>query len=47
MLFNGGKLARNEQMDRRCMFMKTNNPRRGVLSAKLISSPEPKAHIVS
>ena len=27
MLFNGGKLAGNEQMDRKFMFMKTNNPR--------------------
>ena len=26
MLFNGGKLTGNEPMDRRFMFMKTNNP---------------------
>ena len=34
MLFNGGKLAGNEQMDRRFMFMKTNDTRG--LSAKFI-----------
>ena len=34
MLFNGGKLAVKEQIDRRFMFLKKNN--QGVLSVKFI-----------